>query len=402
MGHLPIINKLRMGALAWYLAIPLVACSTSFTRIAGSGDILDGATTGIVDFGGYVSWSMRDHEVAFFARASGQSPIGIYKWSPSTGNIQVAAVNDSIEGGGTISSGFGSSTAILNGEVYFIAAKAPLVPTLFKADGTSISQVLSAGAAVSPSGSLTGFSGGGLNVDASGVTFLGSMSSTFHIFRYNWSTLSAVASQNQHMPGSTATFGHMNGFGPPSISNGNVVFSASGTGGFSGVYLHNGLSLLRLVDDSMAAPDTGTSYSSLHINAPMMDGDKIAFAGYRNGANAHYTWRNNAVTSVASPDASYPGHGMLGTLGQFNAIHGNHVAFTSNLAAWVWTGERLIRVLSNGSQIGGRTIVQIEINGRSLGNNRLLMELRFSDDTRALYLAEGYLATNAHDWEMYK
>jgi hypothetical protein len=145
-------------------------------------------------------------------------------------------------------------------------------------------------------------------------------------------TFQLIADESTPVPGGTGTFSNLLN---ASVDHGDVVFSASGTAGSTGIYRSSGGQLEVVADSSTAVPGAGgATFSSLGVGVP--DSGSVVFSGSGGGRNGIYrTAPGGGYTTVADSAMVIPGGPGTFTSFSYLAVENEQVAFVGGgTAAW--------------------------------------------------------------------
>ena len=186
-------------------------------------------------------------------------------------------------------------------------------------------------------------------------------------------------------------------FNGPAINNGQVLFSAS-NGSASGFYAVINGTLVRVIDSTQTLPGTNVNFSLSEgpgITPGAIAGGRVAFwsnGGYY-GMNTDGTLTPLATTSDTPPGSNKP---FIETFGLGLNANGSYL-FTGQTASGFgiyyspsFTSGDYTRLIGDGDQLNGKTILQVTTLPYSLSGNDFVIDVTFTDHSQAIY--EGIFA----------
>jgi murein DD-endopeptidase MepM/ murein hydrolase activator NlpD len=180
------------------------------------------------------------------------------------------------------------------------------------------------------------------------------------------SDLRLIADTSTAVPNGSGSFIHFDGV---SIEANTVVFQASGVGGQKGIYQYRDGELSTIADTSTEMPGAGTTYQG--FGRPSLSNGNVAFFGSSVGHAGVYARIDGDLRVIADNATSLPGQGSGPTpptsVDRNVSIHGDAVAFTaasSTRSLYVKRDDQIIDVLA-GSQ-GALSVDGTAISERAL------------------------------------
>ncbi len=208
---------------------------------------------------------------------------------------------------------------------------------------------------------------------------------------YSWQggALSIIADRNTPIPSGPGAF---TDFFDCDLSQGQIVFSAEGTGLHRGIYSSDtGGSLSRLYDTTMVVPGGNGGNFTGFAQTVLNDG-RVAFYGQGGGQEGVYTDITGALEVIANHNTPVPG--LAGTFGGFGfvSIDEGVIAFTglhsgALLGVFSTHGGTLQKVLAFGDLLDGRIVEDAFIGGQALDGDSIAMKVLFTDGTQGIYMA---------------
>lgn len=243
-----------------------------------------------------------------------------------------------------------------------------------------------------PGTSDTFYAFSGTSISNANVAFTGYGAGGQHgVYTVFGDALSVLVDLNTSIPGGAGDF---TGFVWPAISNQDVAFVGLGTGGQSGVYASVGGVLGVVADENTPIPGGSGNFVTLGFSQPAMSDAGVAFYGSGSGQYGIYS-SVGGLHPVADTDTQVPGED-----GTFFDFAFTTSMFDEDVAFMAWTepfdatkdiyvsldGE-LIRVIGEGDILDGLTVANVLIAREALDGDQLAFNVRFSDDSHAIYLA---------------
>ena len=342
--------------------------------------------------------SINGNYIAFDGMGSGGQD-GIYTWSQA-GGLQRVTDNG-------LSTPFGSflpPTVSSNGTAAFQADTSGIYTGV--GGGSSVTTVASASSIVpgNPGGSFffNALDSRPASIDKGVVAFEawthtqgGGVDQGIYTGPSSGGALSLVADRSTNLPFGNGTT-QMVFFSGPAINNGQVLFNAN-NGSAAGVYaLING-SIVRVIDSTQTLPGTNVLFSpeeGTGITPGAIANGRVAFSsngGYY-GMNADGTLRPLATTSDTPPGSNQP---FVATFGLGLNPNGSYLFTGQTLSGEAvyyspaFTSGDYIRLIGDGDQLDGKTILGLTTFPYSLSGNDFVIEVTFSDRSQAIY--EGIL-----------
>jgi hypothetical protein len=190
--------------------------------------------------------------------------------------------------------------------------------------------------------------------------------------------------------------------GQPAISEGRIVFTASGEQSQSGIYADFGDGLFKVVDqqDLRAGRDFAyAAFDSYSVNRAVIRGETILFSNNEFGVyGGVYVWSAGIVRRLV--DTGFP---LPGRFEEFStpAVSGRRFAFGASATESCGIGcSRLVRdllltnvegriapVVRRGDAVDGKSVSAVTQSNQSVGDGRYTALLTFGDGSVGVYLA---------------
>lgn len=242
---------------------------------------------------------------------------------------------------------------------------------------------------------FTGLSVSGM--DASGILFRG-WGSAGERGLYLWTpTASRLVVDNQDtVPGLSSRY---SGFSIASIDGDDIVFRStfSADGSFQlGIFVRDSTDTVRTVrlvaDTRTAIPGgTGTFTKMWH---PDVEGGAAYFQGEGdNGQTGIYSDAGGALYAVADTGTPIPGGtGNFTSFAQVAAVGTGVVFFgagsSGDAGVYFADASGVSRVIAKGDELDGRTVSHVRFDPEGAGEGKIALSVIFSDDWRAVYVAQ--------------
>jgi uncharacterized repeat protein (TIGR01451 family) len=206
------------------------------------------------------------------------------------------------------------------------------------------------------------------------IVFRGAGSAGEHgIYKEENGALHVVADLTTPIPGGLGTFTDF-GFSILSgnVQDGTIVFVGSGAGGQAGIYLHDGTSLSVVVDRSMVAPGTASSFNHFAAQGMGFDGGHVSFLADAGATQAVFATLGGVLRTVVpdgivlpdtppvSPGQPPAPSGAFGTYGR--GIEGNMIAFNVGHFGGVG-GANFVAIASNDPPAAGDDALTVQEDG---------------------------------------
>ena len=350
--------------------------------------------------------------VFYGAGASGQE--GIYSTTRglSQAPTRIADLNTAIPNGAGNFLSFGTEAGIIivGGDILFSAGGAGSQQGIYLSShatpGALVRIADTATAIPGGVGTFTGFQNG-LGFSGSGVAFAGNGSGGQQgIYGASVAIIGPpfkVADTTTAIPSGTGNFtGFPSG---PALSGSEAAFIGNGSGAQQGLYTVAVLAPpqvgtpLRIADTATPIPGgtgTFTSFGSdqAHPIDPAISGDRLAFVG--SGSGGQQGIYGASVAVVGPPykvaDTTTPIPGGSGNFASFGAVSvsATDLAFLGHGAGiqtgiYDMTGGQLLRVISVGETIQGKTIAGLNFSRGGLFGDPIAFQATFSDGSQGVY-----------------
>lgn len=234
---------------------------------------------GLGNFFGFASVAISDGNVLIDASGSSFGHEGVYVFD-GTSFSTVADTGTPIPGGTGTFTVFYSDSLLINGDtVTFKAAGRGMQVGIYFFDGTTLGRVADAGTAI-PGGTGT-FDDFGYPALGNGrVAFLGLAGGAQQgIYLFDGAALNAVADTTTLVPDGVGTF---TSFSDPAMSDRNAVFHGRDSSDEGGLYLFNGTTLSVVADTHTAIPG-GPGHFTAFATAPLISDGNVVFSARGSG-----------------------------------------------------------------------------------------------------------------------
>jgi len=139
------------------------------------------------------------------------------------------------------------------------------------------------------------------------------------------------------------------------------------------------------------SPIPGGTGNFMFFSAPSLDGGNVAFRGLGSDQLGIYT-NIGGLSVVADTSTMIPGG--MGNFVNFDvpSLDGGNVAFTGNDASQqgIYTniGGSLTKVIEEGDNLDGKTVIAFFLGRESLSGNSIAFEALFTDGSLGIFIAE--------------
>jgi hypothetical protein len=201
-------------------------------------------------------------------------------------------------------------------------------------------------------------------------------------------TLHALVNDGDPVPGGTGTFQIISC--NVSAANGAVAFYGS-SAARNGIYLWRNGQVLRIADNTLAAPGgTGNlrGFNNIYIS---FDGTDVAFQA-TDSANVTglYRTRGAALVNIATRDTVVNGYGQLG-FGNSSiypvSLDAGHVAFSNGDAIFTDLDGSIQKLIGRGDTLFGKRISSVVLGTDGLSGDQIGFLARFNDGSSGIFVA---------------
>jgi hypothetical protein len=232
-----------------------------------------------------------------------------------------------------------------------------------------------------------------VSIDDGDVTFCGNYESvSAGVYKWREGTLDVVANQATLIPGAGVPFESFDDLYAP-IDAGTTGFVGGTTvGGIVGLYKATDAGLQMVYDNTMPLPDGGGNMDRMGF-VRLRDG-RVAFGALNLDFTAGGIYTDASGTLEPFLTFATPVPGGTGTFQSFTvpSFDGKHVAAAGRDEAFangIYTdvvGE-VVPLLTEGAQVAGKTVSQLNLGAWGLEANKLVFWARFTDDSAAIVQA---------------
>ncbi len=373
------------------------AQSWSFTRIADTSTIVPGTTSNFQNFG---VPSIENGVVGLTGYRSFPTPITAGVYTGTGGSLTVVADHTTPVPGGTGNfTGFGLLTnswpSLSDGAIAFHGEiQSAVNPTgTYLREGGQLHKVVDYQTAVPNSGGANFSVMGHPSLQNGRVAFVGWASGNVQRGVYSWQggSLSVVADRSTPIPNGPGTF---TDFFDCDLDQGQIVFSAEGTGLHRGIYLcETGGGLTRLYDTGVVVPGgTGGNFTGFARTA--LSHGHVAFWGTGGGTEGVYTDVNGQLQVLANHSTPPPGVSWA-AFGGFSSVSIDQgiVAFDAISGGGAFSGVfsthtgTLDKVLASGDLLDGRIVADTGIGAQAIDGDSIAISVSFTNGSYGIYMA---------------
>ena len=290
-------------------------------RVADTSTPIPGGSGNFIDF---LSLVISGGNIAFVGYGPGQQQ-GIYT---NIGGVlnRLADKSTPVPGGSGNFSMF-TQVVISNGNVAFLGYNSSAQPGIYTSIGGALNRLADAGTPI-PGGSGNFVDFGDPVISNGIVAFVGQGIGERGIYTNIDGALNRLADTSTPVPPGGS--GDFEGFLYPAIDNGRVAFVGLNSGGMPGIYTNIGGTLNRLADTNTPIPDGSDDFFVSFGPAKISDGNVAFKASGSGGQSGIYAGMGGGLSRLADTRTPIPGGSGDFTTFQNPVINNGYVAFTGS------------------------------------------------------------------------
>jgi hypothetical protein len=263
---------------------------------------------------------------------------GVYSAGPG-GILRVADRTTEIpSGGGQTFNSFDSITSVFNDSTTFYGGGVSYWG-VYKGSGGTLSFLVGATTAIpGGAGNFTGTVGSSLEGDTLVFKGIGANSQQ-GIYLFNGGSVSRIADKSTQVPGASVNFME---FGFPTRSGDQTVFMATGTDSYYGIYRHDGIGLVTVIDRTTPVPSAKSGTFAGQIDGPISGETRVPVdssgnvvfggGGAFNGGYFVYTASTGTIALLMRANASIDDHQISAIYFSEQAISGRKIAMRADFS----------------------------------------------------------------------
>ncbi len=364
------------------------AQTISFRKVADTNTPIPG---GVGNFTGFTSSPVIDRgDVAFVGRTASPSFIGIYDgvYTDIGGTLRPVATRNTVGLGGVGKFSRVNLPSIDAGLVAFygkvrLQDGSPVASGVYLENSGTITEVAVTGTPA-PNGGVFNFFGTTAtsrpSLSMGNVAFTARTNDVgYGVFLYSGGTLSTVADQNTVMPGQPGTFDVVDW---PFLSGDNVVYRGIVFSSNDGIYSRIGGVTNVIADTTMTIPGSAATFAKLR--SPIIDGEDIVFTDLGSNLQTPIAPRRSYTYFDGVLAANSIGSGLINSPSLENRVQVGTVGsgvINTNM------GGSIFRVIGSGDVLEGKTVSLAYQSHESLSGNEIVFYAGFEEGSSGIYVA---------------